>query len=465
MMGKKKVAVIGSGIGGSGIAALLASSGCDVDLYEKTKLIGGRYASYSPKKGYHLDLGVHITTASHLGKMAEILKVLGQPDAVKWKIFNMDCNYKGEWLKYPEEMHKFGLTPEDLMQVQKFYVETLSIPDDQIEAYNKISLRDQIAKYLKSERAQTIFSFWAAILVCIPADAVAVGEWAIAERDFAAKGERGTGHPMGGTGAIPEAYVRIMQERGGRLHLGTQIKRIIVKDKTATGLELSDGSIKDYDIVISNAGNKLDLDLVGRDNYSKAYVEKTEKYEYAGSGLCMRFALDQPVIEKDKDAIFYLGSDELWTVNATGPITQIPDTLPALMIVILSNIDPAACPEGKQMIAIGSIVPESLDTPQERWKQWEKSALNTLEILWPGISKHVEWSSYTTPADYNKMFGEDGCVIGIGQKIGQVGKNRPPIKDPEIENLYHCSADSGMYAVGGDLAADSALRLFKMLTA
>jgi phytoene desaturase len=463
-MRRKKIAVIGSGIGGSGVAAMLAKAGYDVDLYEKTKLIGGRYASYSPKKGYHLDLGVHITTASHLGKMAEILKVLGQPDAVKWKIFDLECNYKGESLKYPDEMYKFGLTAEDLMQVQKFYQETLSIPDDQIEEYNKISLREQIAKYIKSERAQTIFAFWAAILVCIPADVVAVGEWAIAERDVAAKGERGTGHPLGGTGVIPEAYVRIMEKNGGKLHLGTTIKRIVVKDKVATGIELADGTIKDYDIVISNAGNKLDLDLVGRENYSQPYVEKTEKYQYAGSGLCMRFALDQPVLPTDKDAIFYLGSDELWTVNAAGPVAQIPDTLPALMIVILSNIDEDVCPAGKQMIAVGSIVPETLDTPDERWKQWEKSCLNTLDKLWPGTAKHVEWSSYTTPADYNKMFGEDGCVIGIGQSIGQVGKKRPPIQDPEIKNLYHCSADSGMYAVGGDLAADSALRLFKMLT-
>ena len=61
------------------------------------------------------------------------------------------------------------------------------------------------------------------------------------------------------------------------------------------------------------------------------------------------------------------------------------------------------------------------------------------------------------------LFGQDGCVIGIGQKLGQVGENRPPIADPEIENLYHCSADTGMHGIGGELAADSALRLYEML--
>ena len=461
-MSAKKVAVIGSGIGGSGVASLLAHSGWAVDLYEKNNLIGGRYASYSPRPDYHLDMGVHITTASHLGKMAEILKVLGQPDAVTWRIFDMACNYKGTWLNYPEDMDKFGLTVEDLRQVQRFYEETLAMPEDQIEAFNKISLREHISKYITSEHAQTIFSFWAAISVVLPADVIPVGEWAIAERDFAAK-ERGTGHPLGGTGAIPEAYVRIMQAHGGKLHLGEPVRRIVVKDKIATGIELSDGTIRNYDIVISNAGNKPDLDLVGRENYSESYVTRTERYAYAGAGLCMRFALDAPIIDQDKSAIFYLGSDDLWTVNAKDAVAEIPAVLPALMIVVLSNIDPACCPEGKQMISIGSMVADPLDTPPARWNQWQKSCLNTLELIWPGISGHVEWSSYTTPGDYNRLFGEDGCVVGIGQSMGQVGKDRPPIQDPEIKNLYHCSADSGMYAVGGDLAADSALRLFRLL--
>ena len=74
------------------------------------------------------------------------------------------------------------------------------------------------------------------------------------------------------------------------------------------------------------------------------------------------------------------------------------------------------------------------------------------------------WTAYTAPRDIENLFGEDGSVVGIAQKLGQVGENRPPIEDPEIKNLYHCSADSGVHGIGGELAADSALRLFEMLT-
>jgi phytoene dehydrogenase-like protein len=59
--------------------------------------------------------------------------------------------------------------------------------------------------------------------------------------------------------------------------------------------------------------------------------------------------------------------------------------------------------------------------------------------------------------------GVGGSVIGLSQTIGQVGKDRPPILDPVFENLYHCSADTGLHGIGGELAADSALRIFNHL--
>jgi len=61
---------------------------------------------------------------------------------------------------------------------------------------------------------------------------------------------------------------------------------------------------------------------------------------------------------------------------------------------------------------------------------------NGLEAPFPGISEHIMWTNYTSPRDVQNLFGEDGNVIGTAQKSGQVGENPPPIKDPEIKNLY-----------------------------
>lgn len=39
------------------------------------------------------------------------------------------------------------------------------------------------------------------------------------------------------------------------------------------------------------------------------------------------------------------------------------------------------------------------------------------------------WVSYTSPQDIDNLFGEEGNVIGIAQRLGQVGKDRPPSRN------------------------------------
>lgn len=53
------VIVIGSGVGGSGCAALLAAAGYQTLLIEKNERLGGACSSYY-KNGYTIDIAVHM---------------------------------------------------------------------------------------------------------------------------------------------------------------------------------------------------------------------------------------------------------------------------------------------------------------------------------------------------------------------------------------------------------------------
>ena len=55
----KKVIMIGSGVAGAGIGALLAHEGYNVQLFEKNRLIGGRFSSETID-GWNLDIGCHL---------------------------------------------------------------------------------------------------------------------------------------------------------------------------------------------------------------------------------------------------------------------------------------------------------------------------------------------------------------------------------------------------------------------
>jgi len=59
--------------------------------------------------------------------------------------------------------------------------------------------------------------------------------------------------------------------------------------------------------------------------------------------------------------------------------------------------------------------------------------------------------------------GEGGSIIGIGQTVNQVHEHRPSAVSP-IKGLYYCSADVGKTGIGTELAANSAIELFKVLS-
>lgn len=64
MSGKKKVVVIGGGLGGLSAAISLQQKGYDVDIYEQNNHLGGKLNRL--KDGFGFDLGPSILTMPHI---------------------------------------------------------------------------------------------------------------------------------------------------------------------------------------------------------------------------------------------------------------------------------------------------------------------------------------------------------------------------------------------------------------
>jgi len=77
------VIIVGSGIGGAAVGALLASRGKTVTVLERNPFVGGRCASYS-KEGFVVDVFVHMFGRCEKGPFGEILRRTGRPDAIRW---------------------------------------------------------------------------------------------------------------------------------------------------------------------------------------------------------------------------------------------------------------------------------------------------------------------------------------------------------------------------------------------
>ena len=75
--------IIGSGVGGSAVGALLAHTGWKVLILEKNKVVGGRCTSYE-KDGFIIDLGVHLFGVGSKGSLGDICRAVGRSDAIEW---------------------------------------------------------------------------------------------------------------------------------------------------------------------------------------------------------------------------------------------------------------------------------------------------------------------------------------------------------------------------------------------
>jgi len=455
----KKVNIIGSGIGGSGVGALLANAGFDVELFEKNSLPGGRFCTYE-KEGFHIDVGCHIIANCEKGTCGEILDRIGIP--IQWTYVRDPrpvFHFMGGYINFPQDIPKLNLPKEDVNGLLKMLSTISKLKDEEIPAYDDVDVRSFIAKYTSDPRVRSLFGFIIGLYFVAPDFQTSVGEWIYCQREI--QDLKRSGLPIGGTISIPKTYCKGIEKNKGKIHLNTSVKRIVVEDNKATGIELEDGTFMPSDIVISNAGVKTTVkNLVGKKYFPADYLKLVNSYQYSLSTIMVKVALKRKIT--NEKFIMYVSSDNFEEFAQIIFDKKIPEKHAMVMIPIISNLDPTAAPEGKQLLIAGAGAPNSPDQGNCDYKKWEEAILNSLRDIFPDIDKDILWTETTSPMDINKFAGEEGVVIGLSQIVGQVGKNRPKQELP-IDNLYCCCADTGSRHIGGELAAESALRLFNKL--
>ena len=489
----KTAIVIGSGVAGAGIGALLAHEGYSVKLFEKNNRVGGRFSSETVD-GWTLDVGCHLIANCENGTIGEILKICEEPlDKIKWRYAHKPSPkffYNGQFVKFPQDISKFNLPPSAFGGLMRLYQDVMKLKPNEIEELNYTSITDFVGNYTTDPKVRAMMAYFCG-LYFVTDQETSAGEWIYCQQELMKN--RSSGYPIGGTIAVPSAYCDIIEKYDGEVHTDTPVEKIIIKDYRATGVKLEDGRSIESDLVISDAGIKTTvLKLIGAEHFQTEFVEKVKNYQFSLATLMVKIALDEKIT--DENMIMFLsfeemikeakkmniipGGDAMSDEEFIGNITldliskaaqspefkgYVPAKHFAIFIPIVSNLDPTAAPEGKQLIFAGSGAPNS-NEEELNYDKWAESVMAGVRDVFPDIDDHILWTKITTPQDIDSFAGKFGNVIGIGQTINQVGENRPPQELPGIENVYECSADTGLHGIGGELAADSALRLYSKLT-
>jgi phytoene dehydrogenase-like protein len=457
----KKVVVVGTGIGGAGVSALLAREGADLLVLERNGFPGGKAASFD-RDGFVYDSGVHWLARGDRGPLGEIAAEAGVELRFRSMEEGVQFSLGGRTVTLPTGMddegsmkaffRELGVVPEVIPDAWAFFEDVMrEKPPPELDRLDRVSLSAYLSRFVSDEQISRLIEAFAGIYLVLGPRQSSAGEFILCLSTHIR--EKSLSYPLGGMRAVPLAYLKATEDRGGEVRYSSPVQRIVVEGGRVRGVE-ADGFIA-ADIVISNTGVKETVELVGRRHFPESYREAVDNLRLSYGAVSVKYALDAEVVTPS--VIFYYPDTS---------IKKLAERQAAIFIPVPSAADPSLAPPGCQMVLAACLVPPGLENPEEADRMCEAVTdriENTMEDLFPDIEHHVIWKMRTNTRYVAELSGrKTGEVIGLAQNRHQVGRNRPQNKTP-VEGLFLVGADTGGRGVGTEMAADSALTLWRIL--
>jgi prolycopene isomerase len=478
-----EVIVIGSGIGGSGCAALLAAGGYDTLMLEKNERLGGACSSYH-KNGYTIDVAVHMFAGgNHFNK---VLKKTGHRDEIKFytelgarttmrtresspAIMSREGGTADDALNaYRDFIQLLGAAQEDADQIFRIFGEMMKVRKKECYELMHVSLSDWIDQFSKSPMVHGMFGYFCGIMFTIPHYKASAGEFLYCMT----QGSGGLTYPYGGAIGIPNGFGRIVEKESGTVKTNAYVKKILHNGERVQGVLLDDDTVIKAPLVVSNAGIKPTILRLLDDNsvLESKYIERVKNLTPSYSSITFKVALKKPII-KNYDAVhlFYtkageIGEETLRTVWKKLDRGEIPKEA-AFMCPIPSNMDPTLAPKGKQLMIFGGIAPAKLPKGKS-WQPWIDRYWDMIMEFYPEFEKQLDFLDVTTPLDIIKATGKsEAPVEGTALTVDQAGDKRISSKIPNIEGLYVAGDTAGhdVHGIGTQLALNSGINVFAMI--
>jgi len=457
----KKVVVIGTGMGGASVSALLAKEGAEVTVLERNSYPGGKAASFE-REGFIYDTGVHWLARGDKGPMGEVAGIVG----TEIKFCSMDTAMEfttggrtallSQNMEEEESLQRLfeeiGVLPENREGAHALFKDLArERSPEELEALDEVSFSDFIARFVDDEQLNRVLDGFTGMYMCISRRAASTGEFIVC---FASQAkEKNLCYPIGGMRAVPMAYLDALQSLGGELRYSTPVEQIVLESGKVRGVEA--GGFIPADIVISNNGIKETVALAGRHHFPDDYLSMVDALRLSFGAVSVKYALDAEVVRSPLCCYFPDFRDE-----------ALVERQAAIFVPVPSAADPSLAPPGCQLVLAGSLAPPGLEEPEQAkaiCNEMLDRIENTMQDLFPDLEEHIVWKIRTDTRYISEISGRwTGEVIGIAQNRRQVGKKRPSSVTP-VQGLYLVGADAGGRGVGTEMAVDSALNLWRML--
>jgi phytoene desaturase len=310
-----------------------------------------------------------------------------------------------------------------------------------------------VARYVRDERLQRIFSFQAMYAGLSPAEALSIYA-VITYMDCV----EGVYFPEGGMHAVPRALAGAAAKHGVEFRYGTTVREIELRDGRAAAVLTTGGERIPADVVVVNA----DLPTAYATLLPAEYTpRRVRRLRYSPSAVVLHAG---SAARFDGLAHHTIDFGAAWADTFTEIIDAgRPMSDPSFLLTTPTLTDPALAPAGRQTYYTLFPAPNtrgSVDWGRHR-ARYRDEIVETLEKRgYAGFGAGIEIEHLITPADWQAQGLAAGAPFAAAHTFGQTGPFRSPTLDRRIGNLVFCGSNAQpgvgvpMVLVSGRLAAE-----------
>lgn len=495
MSEKYDAIVVGAGHNGLVCASLLSKAGRKVLVLEANDQVGGAAVTREFADGYsvssvaHLlyqlqpqvqkDLGLKIDLAadkigtvalspegSHLRLNGSEVFGVSDDDAREYRSFHKRMTRFADLLKT-----YFNKTPPRLAKVaSKSDMLTLAQLGFDVRRLGKVEMQEFLRLIGMNIRDEAIERFESGLLRgAISLDATMgthLGPRSpntILTYLYRLAGTHGTiSQPTGGMSSVTEALAHSARDNGAVIRTGMRVKRIVIDNGRAAGVETDNGETFSSRLVVSNADPKSTImNLVKAKNVETGFTHRIHHLRSKGNAAKLHLALDglptiNGVDKREFADRFLVAPDDDYVERAFNHAKYGETSVkPVFEITFPSFRDASLAPTGKHvMSAIVQYVPYGL---RAEWSDktrdaFQKVAIDTLAEYMPDLPQRVTAAQLLTPADIEEQFHITGGHWHHGElTLDQFLFTRPVGGAAQyampLDGLYLCGA--GTHPGGG----------------
>jgi phytoene dehydrogenase-like protein len=469
-----KVVVIGAGLGGLSAAAYLSKKGLDVQVFERNAYPGG-YACSFVRGDYEFEAALHalsgIGPEDNRGSCYRLLEgcdVAGRlefipipdfyssafPDFTVTIPFGWDAAEEAYAENFPSERKGINRLLTFMRQISQELqvmsagpgaIDMLTFPVKGSHLIRSVGLTTAQAldREISDPKLKALFcDLWG--YYGLPPSRLSFTLFAIANASYI---EYGPYHIKGTSQALSDAFVDVIEENGGRVHLRNGVTKIDVDGAKVTGVVTESGDEVSCDYIVSNANPiQACYGLIGAEHVPGSYLKALAEGHIAVSTYNVYMGLDCTAGDLGVPLHHELFVNDGYDQDEHYRSMYNIEKQKYYVITNYNASDPEFSPPGTSVVVLtglmdyGAWVSVPPDDYVDVKNRLAAEMIEDAEKYMPGLSDHLEVVEVSTPiTNMRYSANPGGSILGFDYDLTGNSLFRLPNRGP-LEGLSFANA-------------------------